>query len=954
MLQHTLLPMTNRADIPSQFESQASRANAEWENMFSAPLDPSTFHRLAAQGFIAPPTAGVPSSLPSASNHTPHDFGVNTRTQPLNVKDLGRRGLPMAWSNVSSPYASPPATSQGLSPINLRSGSGGSASFVRRKSPVAGPSQPYGPVNLRHPSSSMPLPISPFEAQAEFIHDRQSALSPQMAGGLPGDPSVRGSILALGLDTHLNGFTPTFPSHRSPYEFHPHPTHHTERVPVGLPPSMWMSPTTAPSSSSSYSDASLFSLNQIPHHPRHSSISDSLVTSSSPTALSLRDSGKSTAPTSFSSPKGRVLSDLFSDPLFSLKQAAMENPGPQPFASPKVSGSPDLQSVDLAAADADPEKLAKEDPLATQVWKMYARQKATLPHAQRMENLTWRMMALALKKKKEDEGREREKERAKELEKEKEKDREADAQTGGGPGPTQPGGEKAAEGTGPSTGGAETAQETERGRTIDKGKARVQVVGFDGENQDGADENECVCVFHCAIFRLTELCFPFISEVPMDWRAISRSRSRAPMDWRPASRSRSRPPMVGMADLQNQFKFPSSSPPKRDVTSPSIPIPGSAGRRSPHPSLPSQFMLPAVFESTSEHRGHYGNVDSSALFHSPLGHPSSLPSTGILTRTSTSTLPSPEVKAFPKHVRKTSFDHTVAKEGIFTGVSGRHQVNGKPRSPESLVGTKRRADAPHAESMLRADPPAGFDLPPPMDAKDLDPYRRSSPFPSSSFSFSLPTHYDSFFDLVAANGGIGGPNVSSSIPTPKEHPASDLPFADSIRTSLNGTYSPSIGVGNEGMSAAAAVASAAITDSYAQFSMGNLDMENYQLMNMMYNSTAQHDLSSTLSSNHGSFTVDPNQILPLEPTEAIFHRSPSSDGWGNGVGSSSGASPEPYTVSTASTPPSAEGAAGSSRTAQAPRKIASSKRVDNATRAGAGGAQRKGCVFVVCCSGVTI
>lgn len=487
MLQHTLPPMSNRTDIPSQFEPQASRANADWENMFSAPLDPSTFHRLAAQGFIGPPTAGVPSSLPSASNHTPHDFGVNTRTQPLNVKDLGRRGLPMAWSNVSSPYASPPATSQGLSPINLRPGSGGPVSFVRRKSPVAGPSQSYGPVNLRHPSSSMPLPISPYEAPGEFIHDRQSVLSQQMAGTLPGDPSVRGSILALGLDTHLNGLTPTFPSHRSSYEFNSHPTHHNDRIPVGLPPSLWMSSTTAPSSSSSYSDASLFSLNQMPH-PRHSSISESLVTSSSPTALSLRDSAKSTAPTSFSSPKGRVLSDMFSDPLFPLRPTAMENSGPQPFASPKVSGSPDLQSVDLAAADADPEKLAKEDPLATQVWKMYARQKATLPHAQRMENLTWRMMALALKKKKEDEGRERE--RTKELE--KGKDREADAQKGGGPGPTQPGGEKAAEGTGPSTGGAETAQETERGRTIDKGKARVQVVGFDGENQDGADEDECV------------------------------------------------------------------------------------------------------------------------------------------------------------------------------------------------------------------------------------------------------------------------------------------------------------------------------------------------------------------------------------------------------------------------------------------------------------------------------
>lgn len=47
--------------------------------------------------------------------------------------------------------------------------------------------------------------------------------------------------------------------------------------------------------------------------------------------------------------------------------------------------------------------LAKQDPLATQVWRMYARDKASLPHAQRMENLTWRMMALALKKKKQKE-----------------------------------------------------------------------------------------------------------------------------------------------------------------------------------------------------------------------------------------------------------------------------------------------------------------------------------------------------------------------------------------------------------------------------------------------------------------------------------------------------------------------------------------------------------------------
>ncbi len=385
-----------------------------------------------------------------------------------------------------------------------------------------------------------------------------------------------------------------------------------------------------------------------------------------------------------------------------------------------------------------------------------------------------------------------------------------------------------------------------------------------------------------------------------------------------------------MSDLQNQFKFPPSSPPKRDVTSPSIPIPGSSGRRSPHSSLPSNLMLPAVFESAGEHREQYNNLDSFSLLQSPLGHPSSLPSTGILGRASASTLPSPELKAFPKHVRKTSFDHTVAREGIFSGVSGRHQVNGKPRSPEGLLGTKRRADAPHAESMLRADPPAGFDLPPAMETKDVDNMRRESPFPSSSFNFSVP--YESFFDLSAANNLSH--HISSSLPTSKESHHPDFSFSDSVR-SLNGTYSPP--GANEGLSAAAAAASAAVAETYAQFNMSSMGLENFPLMSMMYHNNP-HDLGHAMGPNANSFTVDPHQILPLDHTE--FHPSPSSDGWGNGVGSSSNASPEPYNASNASTPPSAEG--GPSRNAQA-RKIASTKRVtQDAARAGASGAQRKG------------
>ena len=181
-----------------------------------------------------------------------------------------------------------------------------------------------------------------------------------------------------------------------------------------------------------------------------------------------------------------------------------------------------------------------------------------------------------------------------------------------------------------------------------------------------------------------------------------------------------------------------------------------------------------------------------------------------------------------------------------------------------------------------------------------------------------------------------------------------MSFSDSMRPSLNGTYSPHVGNVGEGLSAAAVAASQAVAEGYAHLTVANLGMEDpsldyHHFVNMMYPGLDP-------ASGIGPYThVDPTQILHVDHSEGpfqSFHPSPSSDGWGNGVGSSSGASPEPYTVSTASTPPSAEGAAGSSRSAQPSRKIASSKRVDNATRAGTSGAQRKGCVSVVCCSGV--
>ena len=45
------------------------------------------------------------------------------------------------------------------------------------------------------------------------------------------------------------------------------------------------------------------------------------------------------------------------------------------------------------------DEMQRKDPLQVQVWKLYSRAKSQLPNSERMENLTWRMMAMNLKRK---------------------------------------------------------------------------------------------------------------------------------------------------------------------------------------------------------------------------------------------------------------------------------------------------------------------------------------------------------------------------------------------------------------------------------------------------------------------------------------------------------------------------------------------------------------------------
>lgn len=92
-----------------------------------------------------------------------------------------------------------------------------------------------------------------------------------------------------------------------------------------------------------------------------------------------------------------------------------------------------------------------------------------------MENITWRMMALALKKKKEQEDP---------------------------PAPTRPDVRVKTEISlsTPALSQLDSSSShppfEERGRPFAKGKAKVQVIGFDGTNQDSTEDDEYVVVFN--------------------------------------------------------------------------------------------------------------------------------------------------------------------------------------------------------------------------------------------------------------------------------------------------------------------------------------------------------------------------------------------------------------------------------------------------------------------------
>ena len=213
----------------------------------------------------------------------------------------------------------------------------------------------------------------------------------------------------------------------------------------------------------------------------------------------------------------------------------------------------------------------------------------------------------------------------------------------------------------------------------------------------------------------------------------------------------------------------------------------------------------------------------------------------------------------------------------------------------SSVQGKRRADAPHAEETLRADPPQRAE-PHPVHA----PAQRSqtSTFPSAPFNFSF-SGYEGFLG-----------NTADPFPLDKPPWTRQAPYVgpDAARPVGDALAYPGAGAGAafeaaETMSLAAAMSvplgGANAPSSIHSTMSGAEDLDYQQIMGLLY---APYDAPPAPGTQYTH--VDPTQLLGGHAGRedgagaggllgASFHPSPSSDGWGTGGFSSSATSPEP-------------------------------------------------------------
>ncbi|CAE6490503.1 unnamed protein product [Rhizoctonia solani] len=702
-----------------------------------------------------------------------------------------------------------------------------------------------------------------------------------------------------------------------------------------LPPSLWMSPSSIPAHKPNVHPGKSATARQQPSRTPGTcpgTPTTSVPTSAAPSSFASGPVSSTSsvsppitghpspqvskpAPTSREGPDGHrspsILSDILADDFFSSRPTAVgANDSTNPVVSaarrPTVTfaatpvGSPGAlrgASPTLSGADGDADTGNREHPLAAQVWRMYAKTKASLPHQQRMENLTWRMMAMALKKK-------------------------AQSENGGEDPVAQPANVPEARAGEPAADKLDQEhekdkdqpkeikeEEQQRGRRPDKGKARVVVQGFAAEEGRNGVEPE--------------------PDDAMDWRAVSRSRSRISMDWRADSRSRSRPSWdvprprgewdaseahshallaqgrVQGAQFMGQRNDPEPIPEEgqfslsKNSTSVPIPIrPAGTGRASPAPAPAYHHSLGYMPQSVPTYDPTQGGFGVRA---------------GVVDGDD----------GFPKRVRKTSFDHTVQRPDFAANnaaIRGRHQYNGKPLGPDMSIQSSITSYGDATPDIVRS-----------LD----EAVSGTSSFPSTPYSHHPPPGMDNFFDM--ASGAMdekrsdGRLSVSPSHTlSPGHHGLIGHPIglgglSGQDLSGLNHGLSTSFSLASSNQALSAA-ASAAVAESEARYNAVTMSIVNAGLdnvgpdgpldynyfMNVLYpggnhldpsgveNSIGQANFDGSISHSgldpslpHPFTHVDPTQVLTAD-LAGVYGPSPSSDGWATGgFTSSSTASPEP-------------------------------------------------------------
>ncbi|GAA5862673.1 hypothetical protein JCM8547_003509 [Rhodosporidiobolus lusitaniae] len=292
------------------------------------------------------------------------------------------------------------------------------------------------------------------------------------------------------------------------------------------------------------------------------------------------------------------------------------------------------------------EALSRKDPIAAQVWRMFHKAKNTMPNGARMENLTWRLMSMTLRKRREDSANsasgggggaggsagsasgsqapspgadEARTQRALEaaMEEQREQNEERDTvqplARGAPPGRMRGGRDRSDSGAG---GGGRAARDfpqmtaaqeqqaaaEEEDQEEDRGRRRRTKSGTASKSNSASPAAEEQV------------------EDAMDWRALSksRSRSRAPdmMDWRAASRSRSRapdfrvavaPPAIdstpAIANFSRFFNDSGMPSPVNEMPPPplphsastsALPTTSSAPLPGPAPAAPLPLSIPSL------------------------------------------------------------------------------------------------------------------------------------------------------------------------------------------------------------------------------------------------------------------------------------------------------------------------------------------------------------------------